>query len=71
MCSGIGPADHLRGLGVEVVLDLPGVGADLQDQPLVGGVWPLTGERAPADAWADVGEPAYRLLRRGPQASCM
>ena len=31
MLSGIGPADHLRELGVEVVHDLPGVGANLQD----------------------------------------
>ena len=29
--SGIGPADHLRSLGIEVVADLPGVGANLQD----------------------------------------
>ncbi len=31
MLSGIGPADHLRALGLEVVSDLPGVGANLQD----------------------------------------
>jgi choline dehydrogenase len=29
--SGIGPAEHLRGLGIEVLLDAPGVGANLQD----------------------------------------
>ncbi len=29
--SGIGPADLLRGLGVDVIADMPGVGADLQD----------------------------------------
>ena len=29
--SGIGPARHLRDIGVEVVHDLPGVGANLQD----------------------------------------
>ena len=29
--SGVGPADHLRGLGIDVVADLPGVGANLQD----------------------------------------
>ncbi|MGE0119016.1 MAG: GMC family oxidoreductase [Dongiaceae bacterium] len=29
--SGIGPADHLRALGVSVMVDLPGVGANLQD----------------------------------------
>jgi choline dehydrogenase-like flavoprotein len=31
MLSGIGPADHLREHGVAPVLDLPGVGAGLQD----------------------------------------
>ncbi len=29
--SGVGPAEHLRGIGVEVVHDLPGVGANLSD----------------------------------------
>lgn len=31
MLSGIGPADHLRDHGIEVVRDLPGVGGNLQD----------------------------------------
>ncbi len=31
MLSGIGPADHLRGVGVSVVHDLPEVGGNLQD----------------------------------------
>jgi choline dehydrogenase len=31
LLSGIGPADHLRGTGIPVVLDLPGVGTNLQD----------------------------------------
>ncbi len=31
MLSGIGPADHLRSLGIPVVHDLPGVGANLHD----------------------------------------
>ena len=33
MQSGIGPKAHLREVGVEVVLDLPGVGANLHDHP--------------------------------------
>lgn len=33
MLSGIGPADHLREHGIEVVHDLPGVGQNLHDQP--------------------------------------
>lgn len=31
MLSGIGPAAHLKDVGVEVLLDLPGVGGNLQD----------------------------------------
>jgi choline dehydrogenase len=35
MLSGIGPADHLRDVGIPNVLDLPGVGIGLQEHPLV------------------------------------
>jgi choline dehydrogenase-like flavoprotein len=38
MLSGIGPADHLREHGIEVLLDLPGVGKNLHDHLFV----PLT-----------------------------
>ncbi|WP_127083049.1 GMC family oxidoreductase [Dulcicalothrix desertica] len=34
MLSGIGPADHLQASGIPVVVDLPGVGQNLQDHPL-------------------------------------
>jgi choline dehydrogenase len=33
--SGIGPADDLRDLGITPVVDLPGVGSNLSDHPLV------------------------------------
>ncbi|WP_127129079.1 GMC family oxidoreductase [Georgenia sp. SYP-B2076] len=33
MLSGLGPAEHLREVGVDVVLDLPQVGQNLQDHP--------------------------------------
>jgi choline dehydrogenase len=36
MLSGIGPADHLSELGISVRVDLPGVGANLQDRYEVG-----------------------------------
>jgi choline dehydrogenase len=35
MRSGIGPAEHLGGLGIEVRIDLPGVGSNLADHPAV------------------------------------
>lgn len=37
--SGIGPADALRALGIDVVADLPGVGENLHDHLLVPVVW--------------------------------
>ena len=33
--SGIGPADHLRSVGIEPIVDAPAVGAHLQEHPLV------------------------------------
>jgi choline oxidase len=33
MLSGVGPADHLRDVGIDVVVDSPGVGSHLQDHP--------------------------------------
>jgi len=33
MCSGIGPADHLKEHGIPVISDAPGVGENLQDHP--------------------------------------
>jgi choline dehydrogenase len=35
MRSGIGPAEHLRSLGIEVQADVPQVGENLQDHPVV------------------------------------
>lgn len=35
MLSGIGPADHLRSLDIPILRDLPGVGQNLRDHPLV------------------------------------
>jgi choline dehydrogenase len=47
--SGIGPAAQLRALGITCVVDLPGVGTDLVDHPLVAVDLPATpGRRGPA-----------------------
>ncbi|ANR91342.1 choline dehydrogenase [Mycobacterium avium] len=35
LASGIGPPNHLRSFRVDVALELPGVGANLQDHPIV------------------------------------
>ncbi|XP_076378044.1 glucose dehydrogenase [FAD, quinone] [Megalopta genalis] len=38
MLSGIGPKDHLDGIGVKTVHDAPGVGENLQDHVSIGGL---------------------------------
>jgi choline dehydrogenase len=45
MLSGIGPADELRALGIEPVLDLPGVGRNLSDHPNILNEYELIGEQ--------------------------
>jgi choline dehydrogenase len=39
MLSGVGPADHLRAHGIDIVVDLPGVGQNLHDHPTVPIIW--------------------------------
>lgn len=39
--SGIGPGAHLQGLGIDVVADAPGVGANLQDHLMLPMTWRL------------------------------
>jgi choline dehydrogenase len=43
LLSGLGPPDHLRELGIEPRVPLPGVGQNLQDQLLVPLVWETEG----------------------------
>ncbi len=44
MLSGIGPADHLRAMGISPLVDLPGVGQNLQDHL---GVWMTWRRKSP------------------------
>jgi choline dehydrogenase len=39
MLSGVGPADNLRAHGIDVVMDSPGVGRNLQEHPVVPLLW--------------------------------
>jgi choline dehydrogenase-like flavoprotein len=75
MQSGIGPAGHLRSVGVAPVHDLPGVGANLQDHLDLFVVSECTGDhtydkyqRPWLAAWAGL---QYLLLRKGPAASSL
>jgi choline dehydrogenase len=57
MLSGIGPADHLRAHGINVVTDLPGVGANLIDHANFGiGAAAVSGGIAPVRP--DAADPA-------------
>lgn len=69
MLSGIGPAQHLREHGVEVVVDSPEVGRRLQDHPMVPAVWEITSGRTYLEAHDEASVRAYELSRRGPLAS--
>ncbi len=50
LLSGIGSADHLQDIGIDVVHELPGVGQNLHDHPLLGLVFEADGEIAPGKA---------------------
>ncbi|MEC8986405.1 MAG: GMC family oxidoreductase N-terminal domain-containing protein, partial [Chloroflexota bacterium] len=39
MLSGVGPADQLKPLGINVINDLPGVGQNLRDHPIMAALW--------------------------------
>lgn len=39
MLSGIGPAEHLKSLDIPVEVDLPSVGKNLKDHPVVDTMW--------------------------------
>jgi choline dehydrogenase-like flavoprotein len=75
MLSGIGPADHLRAVGVAPVHDLPGVGGDLQDHLDLYVIAECRGDftydgyaRLDRAAWAGL---EYLLFKRGPAASTL
>jgi choline dehydrogenase len=69
LLSGIGPADHLREVGVDVVHDLPGVGSGLQDHPLVPVVWNVRSGRSLFRAESPSGYAQWFGARRGPLTS--
>jgi choline dehydrogenase len=71
--SGIGPADHLREVGVPVAHDLPGVGQNLHDHVDVFLIYDLTGpcsyDRYKKLHWQMAAGLQYALFRTGPITS--
>jgi choline dehydrogenase-like flavoprotein len=75
MQSGIGPADHLRSVGVPVLHDLRGVGENLQDHLDLFAIAECTGDHTYDKynlphhaAWAGI---QYLLFKKGPVASSL
>ncbi|NUL18443.1 GMC family oxidoreductase N-terminal domain-containing protein [Agrobacterium tumefaciens] len=73
--SGIGPADHLKSVGVKVLHDLPGVGSNLQDHLDLFVIAECTGDhtydgvaKLHRTLWAGL---EYILFRTGPVASSL
>lgn len=73
--SGIGPAGHLRSVGIEPVLDRPEVGANLQDHldlfVIAECTGPHTYDRYARLHWSALAALRYLLTRRGPVASSL
>ena len=73
MLSGIGPADHLRSVGVDVVHDLPGVGQNLHDHFGIDIVCELSGpyslDKYNKLHWMAMAGLEYALFKKGPVAS--
>ncbi|WP_433557041.1 GMC family oxidoreductase [Pseudonocardia xinjiangensis] len=63
LLSGIGPRAHLREVGVDLTLDLPGVGANMHDHPMTTVVYT---SRQPMAASANNHGEAIGLVRSGP-----
>lgn len=57
MCSGVGPAEHLRDHDIDVIADRPGVGRNLQDHLFAFVVYDRTDDEPPAPT-SNVGEGA-------------
>ena len=69
MLSGIGPADHLREVGVDVVHDLAGVGGGLQDHPLVPMVYDVRSGKSLRLAETPLNMARWKAAGRGPLTS--
>ncbi|MGH2480071.1 MAG: GMC family oxidoreductase, partial [Ktedonobacteraceae bacterium] len=69
MLSGIGPADHLKQMGIEVTLDLPGVGENLQDHVGAGVIYQSTKPISLNESESLGNLLTYMLFKKGPFTS--
>ena len=69
LLSGIGPADHLKALGIDVVSDLPGVGQNLQDHLASGVQYHCTQPISLANAEKLGNVVNFLLFKKGPLTS--
>jgi choline dehydrogenase len=69
LLSGVGPADHLRSVGVTVNHDLPGVGENLHDHPYVVCIWESSVPESLFGADKPKGMLEWLLRRSGPLTS--
>jgi choline dehydrogenase len=64
MFSGVGPGEQLRGLGIAVLRDMPGVGQNLRDHPKVYVTWDVM-DGYPAQGWPARGGAVLRFTAPG------
>ena len=69
MLSGIGPAAHLRELGIEVRVNLPGVGENLHDHTAAAIIWSTRGTTDLIDFATPGRVVQWQLTGRGPLSS--
>ncbi|TCO64975.1 GMC family oxidoreductase [Actinocrispum wychmicini] len=69
MLSGIGPAEHLRDLDIDVVVGLAEVGANLHDHPAAGILWSTRKTTDLVDFATPTRMIQWQLTGRGPMAS--
>ena len=73
MLSGLGPADQLRSHGIEIAIDLPGVGRNFHDHFGIDIVYELRGpdglDKYGKLHWAMLAGLEYLLFKKGPMVS--
>ncbi|HEY0757048.1 MAG TPA: choline dehydrogenase [Ktedonobacteraceae bacterium] len=69
LLSGIGPAEHLRAVGIDVLVDLPGVGENLQDHVVAGAAYFSTKPVSLFTAEKLSNQLAYLFFKKGPFTS--